>query len=145
MSANNDVGQAILAAWNGANLDTVVAGGIKADKRPSPRPTEPYATLEVRKDARPNEYSSNGSFIDYRRVKITLYGIGKTAIGAVVSQIRQAIEGTQGNLKKLNVANATWMRTEPIGDDLNLSQAVQGEDVRECPLEWIVWTHRNNG
>ena len=145
MSANNDVIQGIETAWNAGSLSSAVPGGLHPLPIPRPRPTSPYATIQVRKDGRENLLTSNGSYIDYRRVKITLYGVGQTALGGVVSSVLAAIWKTAAGWIPLTIPNADWLRTEYVSDDIEIEKPVQGEDVRSTPMEFIVWSQRNQG
>jgi hypothetical protein len=149
MSANNDVAQAIQATWSAANLSAAngpVPGGLI--QLPIPRgavQVKPYATLEVKKDGKPNQFQSDGQYWDYRRVKIVLYGIGQTAIGGVVSQVLAALWKTAAAWIPLVIPNASWLRTEYVSDDINLEEPVAGDDIRSAPLEFIVWSQRKTG
>lgn len=163
MSANSDVEQAILTAWqtaglNGAQSPDSVAGGPgtgpvtggiarlprpRDNPGPTKRPPMPYATLEVKKDPKPNEFSSNGTCIDYRRVTITIYGVGEAAVGAVVESVLEGLYLTTArSWISLTIPNAAWMRTEYVSSDTDISQPVAGQDVRMFPMEFTVWSHR---
>lgn len=143
MSSNADVSVAILAAWNGADLNTAVPGGLHTIPLTS-RPTKPYATLEVSKDPKPNQFQSDGQYWDFRRVKIVLYGVGHAALGAIVSQVLAGLWKNGNQWITLSIPNAVgWLRTEYLSDEIKIEDPVQGEDVRSGPMEFLVWSQRN--
>jgi hypothetical protein len=145
MSATNDVTQAIEAAWTAGNLASSVPGGLHAVPLATKRPLSPYATLEVTKDARANLWTTGAAYIDYRRVKVILYGVGQTALGTVVSKVLLAIWKNGANYIALAIPNATWMRTEYLSDDIKLEEPVAGDDVRSGPMEFCIWSQRTAG
>jgi hypothetical protein len=159
MSASTDVEQALLAAWKTAGLNGAsapagspgggpgtgpITGGIYTDRNPRPRPAVPYATLTVRKDGRTNEWQSDGQYIDYRRAKVVIYGVGKTALGGIVSQVLAGLwKKADGTWIPLVIPNAVgWLRTELVSDDIDLDGIVAGDDVRSAPLELVIWSQR---
>lgn len=141
-AADLDVATGVLALWAAAKLDNAVPGGLHQEPLPRPRPAGPYAALSVRQGPRANEYSTGGQYIDYRRVTIKLYAVGKANIGGAHAAIKTALEDQANPPPVPNVVSV--MRVEPLPDNVGLAKMpVRGDDIVEDILEWCIWTHRS--
>lgn len=144
MSADVDVSEAILAKWeeNHSTLTDLVPGGLHADTLPSPQPASPYAQLRIKQGPKPNEYQSNGEYIDYRDVRITIYGVGKEELGTIISAVRDVFDR-----KPLTVPNVVaHMYTQPLPDELlPTGKFRDGQEIYKATCRWSVWTHRSQG
>lgn len=153
MSADTDVAAAWVSRWkSSAALDVAVPGGITSDRLTEGRPLAslperltPYAELQVTKGKDP-EYVSSGDFIDYRKVTVTIFGVGKESLGGVVSAARHVFDSPAPLDFSHAPAVTGHMRTQPLGDtEAPDENRKQGEDLRKAVLEWVVWTHRSAG
>lgn len=151
MSADADVARAWVNRWDAADLSTYVPGGLVSDrlsetqglpsqgKRPNP-----YARLLVAKGKDP-EYVSGGEYIDYRKVTVEVYGVGKQAVGTVVSAVRGAFDRQALHFDH-EPRVVSHMMTFPLGDSEEPDETErEGEDIRKAVLEWMVTTHRTGG
>lgn len=154
ISADVDVCEAFVAKWNAdPTLGSVVPGGLRSDqlvpleKQTSPV-VQPYARLTVGPSAArqnlPSTIRPGGqrNYIDFRDAKVEIFGIGKAAVGGVVSAVKAVFDETP-----LVVPNAAWMRTEDLGKDKveDDPERKRGDEVRKATIIWMVWTHRQAG
>ena len=124
-----------------ADIKTILPGGCCEPPIPEPRPEAPYASLASSKDSRPNLLSSGDCEIDYRRVKVTVFGNDK----AQVARAGLAIDATLAE-KELAIENADHMRTEPApelrGGTIERADPTQDGVAWKARLEYVVWTSR---
>jgi len=143
MSADLDASRAFLLKWseNEATLAPLVPGGLHADTLP-PQPASPYAQLLVDQHKEP-EYSSPSAdgtqpYIDYRKVTVKLFGVGKATVDGVVT----VIKGFYDN-QPLAVQDASHMRTQPLKNSVQpTGQFKDANEVYNATMEWVLWTHR---
>jgi len=137
---------AVKAKWDAAGLSEVVIGGllevdfVERDNVEERRPKLPYATVACGPDGKPNEISFGGE-IDYRRVRIVLYGDAKATVASAGLLIDAAFSE-----QSLDIANADWMRTEPVpgqrGGKLERGDKVNEGETWRAIFEYRVWTSR---
>lgn len=132
--------------WDAAGLGELVTGGllevnfVERDNVEERRPPMPYATVACGPDGKPNEIS-HAAEIDYRRVRITLYGTVKADVASTGLLIDAAFSE-----QEMSIANADWMRTEPVpgqrGGKLERGEKVNEGETWRAIFEWRVWTSR---
>ena len=137
---------AVKAKWDAAGLPEVVTGGllevdfVERDNTEERRPRFMYATVACGPDGKPNEISHGGE-IDYRRVRLVLYGDVKATVASTGLLIDAAFSE-----QSLDVANADWMRTEPVpgqrGGKVERADKANEGEVWRAIFEWRVWTSR---
>lgn len=145
MSASTDVRKAWFARWNASTeIAGAVPGGLVADRQTA-RPSGPYATFKVEL-ARGPDYVSGGEYWDYRRVTVSLYGVGLESVGATVTLLRSIFD-SPAPLSFDGAPNVVaHLRTEFVSDSESLEdQPRQGDDIRTGEIVWNVWTHRRGG
>ena len=120
----------------------------KAPKDQNPI-ARPYATFMVKQDpGRKNDYTSGADYIDYRRVSLQVFGVGKEAIGDVVSLVHNTFRSTRANIAALAIPNTVaHVRTELVTEEIMTDETgpVQSEDIQRATFEFTVWSHRNEG
>lgn len=135
-SPDIEVSKAVLAKWNASGLATSVPGGLHADRLEQVT-TKPYARLQVKQGPRPNERSTGRRMIDYREVIITLWGIGKAAVGVIVAEI----EATFADKPLSFPPGVGFMRCEPLQAQIDQEETQkQSEDYRAATCRYCVWT-----
>ena len=156
MSAESDVSKAFVSRWNAsAAVVDAVPGGISADRVATSvdKPVQrPYAEFSVKQGPRPNDHTTNGSaaefqneWIDYQALTIKIHGVGKDAVGDVVSTVRAMMEA---KLPAWSVENTVgFMRLENLPGEANEIDPAnkEGEDYRVATIPYCVWTHRKVG
>ena len=81
-----------------------------------------------------------GRYIDFREVEITVWGVGKAAMGNVMAAVQAAFDdqplvGFPGGVQ--------FMRCEPLYSQIDEEETIkQGEDYRAGVMRWLVWTDR---
>ncbi len=142
-AADLDVARAVFKRWDEAGLAELVPGGLRGDRLPKAADAERpavYAQLLIKQGPRPNEYSTGGQYIDYRRVTIRLRGVGKAKIAQVHGAIKASLEDPDNPLE---IPNAALMRLEPLADQIEQEETTaDGDDVCNSLLEWSAWSHR---
>jgi hypothetical protein len=117
-----------------------VIGGFQEPPLPEPRPQAPYGSLVV-SNGQKNLISSGGREIDYRLVKVTIYGHDKAAVAAAGSLVNECLAE-----QPLTIENADWMRTEPApsleGGQIERADRTQDGVAWRARLEYVVWTSR---
>jgi hypothetical protein len=139
MNADVETSQAFAAKWASTiALETAVPGGLHSDRLTTPA-ARPYARLTC-KQARKPDNSTGGRYIDYREVEITLWGIGKAAVGGIASIIQGVFND---KALEFSAPNVFFMRCEPILAQIDQEETVKGgDDYRAASMRWIVWTDR---
>lgn len=149
MSADTDVSRAWLARWNGASpealaVQDLVKGGVAAGRLPAPG-ASPYAELST-ETHKPPQFVTGGAHVDYRKVTVTLFGVGREAVGRVVSALRALFDSPAALDFGFSAAVVAHLRTEPLGEtDAVDDRQKSGDDVRKVTVPWVVWTHRSRG
>lgn len=134
-----DVAKAVIDFWNAtAAITTAVPNGLHEGPLESPADERPYATLNVKQGPKQNDYGSQGDWLDYEEVTITVYGIGLKTVGDAVGVVKAQLEtGT------LTIANATFMRLECLPGWTNEPDAKKsGQNYRKATLRYCVWNYR---
>lgn len=154
MSAETDVARAIYEKFNATSaLLTSIPGGLVSDVDDELTPIpgvstprqEPYAILNV-SEGPARLQDTSGHYIDKRRVEIIVYGKGKAAIGAIVSQLHNTFDNPATLDFSFSSAVVAHLRTEPLeGDERPEPDRKAGEDERRAVVRWLVWTHRTGG
>lgn len=133
-----DATQALALAMPGGLLEPPVPEGDNVEQR---RPDMPYATATCEPDGKPNDLSAGGWEIDYRRVKIAVYGTTKATVKAAGLLIDAAFSELS-----LTIDNADWMRTEPVpgmrGGKLERGEKNNEGETWRATFEYRVWTSR---
>lgn len=139
---DEEAAYAILLAWNAVTqLASAVPGGLLKDRLATPT-ARPYARMSVKQGPEKNKYSSGYRYIDYREVKIDIYGIGDVAIGQIVPAVQKVLDDPLTPLQFFNPL-CSFMRCEPL--DVTFAQEGEiksGEDYRAARMRWCVWTDR---
>lgn len=149
MSADTDVSRAWLARWNDGSAEAqavrgLIPGGVAAD-RLTKREASPYAELTT-STHRPPEYSSGGTYIDYRKAVVTVWGVGREAVGEVVSALRALFDSPSPLDFGFSAAVVAHLRTQPLGEADQVDERQKaGDDVRRVEVPWVVWCHRRSG
>lgn len=129
---------ALVAAVPGGLLEPPVPEGDNVEQR---RPRMPYATVTSEPDG---GLLSSGGEIDYRRVKIAVYGNTKAEVNAA-----GAIVDATFSEQELDIENADWMRTEPPqqmrGGKLERGEKINEGETWRATFEYRVWTSRPQG
>lgn len=142
---DQEAAQAILAAWNAsATLASLIPGGLHKDRLVAPSAV-PYARLSVKQGDKRNVFCGGNRYIDYREVKIELYGVGDIAIGTIVPAVQTVLDDPPGGLtftdKRVN-----FMRCEPLDvtctEVADNEQIKSGQEYRAATFRWCVWTDR---
>jgi hypothetical protein len=124
-----------------ADIKTLLPGGLLEPPIVTKIEQQPHASLVVMKDQRGNLLSSGNNEIDYRRVKVTVFGTDKAAVARAGAAIDAALSE-----QELTIENADWMRTEPVpelrGGVLERAAKTQDGVHWQARLEYRVWTSR---
>jgi hypothetical protein len=141
---DNETQAAVLAKWNATTaIGEVVVGGLHeapVNVNDNGRPQEPYGTFEVKPDGRTNQVSAGGAFIDFRRVRLTVYGSVQATVATAMKLVNAAFDE-----KSLTIENAEWMRTEAIPENhgrLEKADKANAQSLWKGTLEYRVWTSR---
>jgi hypothetical protein len=134
-----DDGKALVDAWAAiAGISTLVPGGLHEGPLTQP-PALPYASYTIKQGPRPPEFSTNGDWINYSEIGITVWGVGATAVATVMGGIASGLASST-----FNPANADVMRFERLAGDTNEAEDIErkGDQIRKCTLHYCLWTHR---
>ena len=150
MSADHDAATAFQKRWNDAQLPETVKGGLVRDQAARDRGTSPddrpYAVFSVEQGPHPNEYSTGGEWIDYRKIALKIFGVGEDSVSQALSTVRQGIEDR--SFFPWPLAGGTFMRLEPLpGEKISVDPAGsrEGEDYRVAEMAWCLWSERTKG
>lgn len=136
-----DVAKAIKAKWDAsATITANIPGGLHEGPLDAPQDNRPYASLEVKQGPRPNEYGSEGDWLDYEEVTITVYGIGFREVGNAVGAAKGQLEVSGG---ALTIPNAVFLRLEVLAGWSNVKDDKKaGQDYRKAIMRYCVWSYR---
>ncbi len=122
-------------------IKTLLPGGLQEPPIMEKPAEQPYGSLASSKDSRANLLSAGGKEIDYRRVKVMIYGNDKVKVGMAGLAIDSALSE-----QELSIENADWMRTEPDpslrGGVIERADQTQDGVTWRARLEYVVWTSR---
>jgi hypothetical protein len=140
-AADDDVATAVLArfAADGA-LPGLMPGGLTRGREVATvTSTKCYGNLEVGEGDRPAEYSTGGTYIDYRAVTITLRGL-EADVRAALAQVQAVFDMPNG----LTIPNATHLVTWPLGRHVESDPATKsGTDIWMGVAKYRVMSQRS--
>lgn len=138
IKAKWDATPPLVTAFPGGLLEPPIPEGDNVEQR---RPKMPFATVTSEPDG---NVLSHGGEIDYRRVKIAVYGTTKAAV-----KTAGALVDATFSEQSLDIENADWMRTEPPqqmrGGKLERGEKENGGETWRATFEYRVWTSRPKG
>jgi hypothetical protein len=138
---DQETAQAISVAWAAASMTSLVPGGLHKDRLVAPTAT-PYARLSVKQGDKKNVFCSGHRYIDYREVKIEIWGIGDIATGTIVPAVQAFLDDPNAPLVFSN-PSVHFMRCEPL--DVTCTEVDEikaGQEYRAAVFRWCVWTDR---
>ena len=144
MSADTDVLAAITTRFLATKALTVaIPGGLWTDRVPADRKL-PYAVARSERAQEPEYFSYQGStdsYIDFRRVTMDIYGIGKAKVGGLIELFRATFD------RQLfpTPARTRLMACLANGDIKTEADTTEkdGQDVFIGTLELLVTTERD--
>lgn len=136
MSVETDLVKAIRSLWNATPaLVAAVPGGLTTDLADDvPGRPVPYAILGVTVETRQRPLTMRGVALDLRRVTVDLYGLGKEALGQIVSQIHATFDWP---VRLAGLPHA-WTRNGVEDRESPTGVKRRGDNVRLARLIWVV-------
>jgi len=152
MSADVDLAKAIMTRWSAsAAVTSQVPGGLQTDmltgdqdaSRAFESKERPYAKLELAMDRDP-EFSSSGDRIEFHKVTITVWGLGRESMGPVVSAIRTAMGEDAPSGWTVNNTKAVMAIYPMSGMGMvREEQTKDGERLIRATIPYAFWLHRS--
>lgn len=148
-SEDDDVAEGVLAVFNAIpSITTLCPGGlVHGRQKPTATQGQVYAVLDVMQGPTSAQegWQTGGTYIDFRHVKIEVYGPkpeASPALNAIRGTFDAEISKGQDAFEVPNTLGTIQVR--PIlGDDLRQEDhKSQGEDVWIGTAEYEVWTFR---
>lgn len=149
MSADADLATAILTRWNSsALLASIVPGGLQMDALTGAQDDDaltlgakamPYAKLEIVEE-RAADHSSGGDRIEYHKVTLTAWGLGRKDLGSVVTAIRGIVEA--GGWVVDNTAVVMAVYPQAGMGAVKEEQTKSGDKVLKATIPYVFWLHR---
>lgn len=163
---DNETQAAVKAKWNAATIDAdfvrakfpdlvgildsrdvkitdLIVGGLKEEPiniDGNLRPQYLYAGFDVLPDGKTNQVSAGGGEIDFRRLKLSIYGVVQETVANAMRAVNAAFDE-----QSLDIENAEWMRTESIPENhgrLEKADKANADSFWKGILEFRVWSSR---
>jgi len=124
-------------------ITDLVVGGLREEPiniDGNLRPQDLYAGFDVLPDGRTNQVSAGGGFIDFRRLKLMIYGKVQDDVANAMLAVDIAFDE-----QSLVIENAEWMRTEAIPENhgrIEKADKANADSFWKGTLEYRIWSSR---